>query len=208
MALKRKKEKNEKNIVVALDALGKAIRTMNNYGAKYDDYIDNAAIHGDDARAKQLIKQKIRVYALADQLTTLEGNIKLGAFTSQALSELGKLPAAIAGCKGLLTETPNFAKLGKSITSIFDEMNKSEQELAKLNDILTPKSVSNAPSSLDGMLEDEQTDQFKAEYRAMIARVKSKVSSETVVKVANNDVNNIIDDIDYAGIVAEENKKK
>lgn len=203
----KKKQTNDEKIIAALDALDKSVRNLQKFGAKYDAYIDEAAIRGDDARAKQLIKQKIRVYALVEQLKTLKSNIELGAYTAHAISELGKLPAAIAGCKGLLAESPDFTKLGKSITAIFKDINKSEDELAKLNDVLNPEPVSSISSRLDGVAEDEVSDQFKVEYAAMIERVKGKVAPETV---ANPEATDAVStgDIDYAGIVAEENKKK
>lgn len=203
----RKKQTNDEKIIAALDALDKSVRNLQKFGAKYDVYIDEAAIRGDDARAKQLIKQKIRVYALVEQLKTLKSNIELGAYTAHAISELGKLPAAISGCKGLLAESPDFTKLGKSITSIFKDINKSEAELAKLNDILNPEPVSSISSRLDGVAEDEVSDQFKAEYAAMIERVKGKVASEAVARPETVGAAST-GDIDYAGIVAEENKKK
>lgn len=202
-----KKQTNDEKIIAALDALDKSVRNLQKFGAKYDSYIDEAAIRGDDARAKQLIKQKIRVYALVEQLKTLKSNIELGAYTAHAISELGKLPAAISGCKGLLAESPNFTKLGKSITAIFKDINKSEQELAKLNDILNPEPVSSISSRLDGVAEDEVSDQFKAEYAAMIERIKGKVAPEAVSTPETAGVSST-GDIDYAGIVAEENKKK
>ncbi len=202
----RTKTTNDEKIITALDAIDKSIRNLQKFGAKYDSYMDEAAIRGDDARAKQLIKQKIGVNNLAEQLKSLKSNIELGAYTSHAISELGKLPAAIAGCKGLLAESPDFSKLGKSITSIFNDIGKSEKELAKLNEILNPQPAASISSRLDGVAEDETSEQFKAEYAAMIERVKGKVAPEAVAKPSEN-----IDstgDIDYAGIVAEENKKK
>lgn len=203
----KKKQTNDEKIIAALDALDKSVRNLQKFGAKYDTYIDEAAIRGDDARAKQLIKQKIRVYALVEQLKTLKSNIELGAYTAHAISELGKLPAAISGCKGLLAESPDFTKLGKSITAIFKDINRSEDELAKLNDILNPEPVASISSRLDGAAEDEVSDRFKAEYAAMIERVKGKVAPEAVAAADVADASST-GDIDYAGIVAEENKKK
>lgn len=204
-----KKQTNDEKIITAMDALDKSVRNLQKFGARYDTYMDEAAIRGDDARAKQLIKQKIRVYGLVEQLKTLKSNIELGAFTAQAISELGKLPAAISGCKGLLAESPDFSKLGKSITSIFKDINKSEEELAKLNEILDPKPVQTVASRLDGGNEaqDETSDQFKAEYAAMIERVKSKIAPESISKPEGAEITTT-GDIDYAGIVSEENKKK
>lgn len=202
-----KKQSNDEKIISAMDALDKGVKTLEKFGARYDEYIDQSALRGDDARVKQLIKQKHKVYALAEQLGTLKGNIELGAFTSQAISQLGKIPGAIAGCKGLLAETPDFTKLGKSITAIFKDMDKSEAEIAKLNEILEPRPAETISSRLDGVnvSEEENSDWFKAEYAAMMERVKGKVSPEAV---AHPKAESATGDIDYAGIIDEENKKK
>ena len=203
----KRQSTNDEKIIIAMDALDKAVRNLQKFGAKYDNYIDDAAMRNDDARAKQLIKQKIRVYALIEQLKTLKSNIELGAYTAHAISELGKLPAAIAGCKGLLAESPDFSKLGKSITAIFKDISKSEEELAKLNEILDPKPVESISSRLDGVAEDETSDEFKAEYAAMIDRIKGKVAPKSVSKPEDVGIA-ATGEIDYAGIVVEENKKK
>lgn len=206
-----KKLSNDEKIIAALDAVDKSVRNLQKFGAKYDEHIDKAAMRGDDARAKQLIKQKIGVYSLAEQLSTLKSNIELGAYTAGAMSDLGLLPDAIAGCKGLLAESPNFDKLGKSIKRIFKDMQKPADEISKLNDILdgalSPQSQNvSLASRLDGTAEDETSDQFKVEYAAMMERIKSKVAPEAVAKPAAS-ANAATGDIDYAGIVDEENKK-
>ena len=61
---------------------------------------------------------------------------------------------------------------------------------------------------MDGTAADavEESDQFKAEYAAMVERVKGKIAPEAVSKPDNAEVS-ATGDIDYAGIVAEENKK-
>lgn len=201
------KKTNDEKIIAAMDSIDKAVRMLERYGARYDEHIDAAALRGDDARAKQLIKQKHKVYALASQLNTLKMNIELGAYTAQAISQLGKLPEAIAGCKGLLAETPDFTKLGKSITAIFKDMEKSESEIAKLNEILEPQPVDTIASRLDGtsVSEEENTDWFKAEYAAMIERIKPSVTPEMVTKP---DIEDSTGDIDYEGIIEDEKKKK
>lgn len=207
-----KKLSNEEKIIGALDKLDKSYRDLQKFGAKYDYHIDQAAMRGDDARAKQLIKQKIGVYSLAEQLSTLKANIELGAYTSQVASNLASLPDAIAGCKGLLAESPNFKKLGDSIKRIFKDMQKPADEIAKLNGILdgvlAPQSeASTLTSRLDGVNEEENSDQFKAEYAAMMERIKAKVTPEMISKPVES-VDAATGDIDYAGIVEEENKKK
>ena len=206
-----KKMSNDEKIIAALDALDKSVRNLQKFGSRYDEHIDNAAMRNDDKRAKQLIRQKIGVYSLAEQLQTLKGNIELGAYTAQVMSDLGTLPAAIAGCKGLLSESPNFDKLGNSIKRIFKDMERPVDEISKLNDILdgvlAPKTETSLASRLDGTSEIEESDQFKAEYAAMMERIKAKVTPETIAKPVGS-IEGITGDIDYAGIVEEENKKK
>lgn len=207
-----KRLSNDEKIIATLDALDKSTRNLTKFGARYDEHIDRAALRGDDVTAKKLIKQKIGVYALADQLQTLKGNIELGAYTSQTMADLGTLPNAIAGCKGLLSESPNFDKLGKSIKRIFKDMQRPAEEISRLNDILdnalAPKEEPTLTSRLDGVSPAEETDQFKAEYAAMMERIKAKVAPEAVAKPATTTVDSATGDIDYAGIVDEENKKK
>jgi len=205
-----KKRSNDEKIIVALDSIDKSTRNLQKFGARYDEHIDAAAMRGDDKRAKQLIRQKIGVYALAEQLKALKGNIELGAYTAQVVSDMGKLPDAIAGCKGLLGESPNFKKLGASIEKIFKDMQKPVDEIAHLNDILdsvlSPEPARSLASRLDGETEDERSEQFNAEYAAMMERIKVKVSPETVAKPDAKAADNT-GDIDFAGIIDSENKK-
>lgn len=205
------KKSNDEKILNALDALDASMRQLRKFGAKYDTHIDNAALRGDDVRARKLIKQKIGVYALADQLSTLKSNMELGAYTAKVMSDLGTLPDAITACKGLLSESPNFKKLGDSIKRIFKDMQKPEAEISRLNDILddvlSPGQASTLESRLDGTDFIEDSDQFKAEYASMMERLKGKVASEPVAKPAS-ETNDATGDIDYATLIEEENKKK
>lgn len=208
-----KKLTNDEKIIAALDSIDQSVRNLQKFGAKYDEHIDRAALRGDDKRARQLIKQKIGVYSLAEQLITLKSNIELGAYTAKVASDLGKLPAAIAGCKGLLAESPNFKKVGADIQKIFKDMQKPVNEISKLNEILdgvlSPQDDrSSLVSRLDGVDETENNGQFKAEYDAMMDRIKAKVATETVTKPAETVTVGATGDIDFDGIIAAENKKK
>lgn len=205
--MKKNKSTNEAKIVAAMDAVSKTLRVLTRFSAKYDKCMDEAAILGNNARAKELIRQKNRVSTLIKLLENFESYFELGAFTSSALSELGKLPAALAGCKGLLAESPDFTKLAKSITSIFGDIDEAEAELKKLNDMLSPSLESSKPSRLESVAEEEESDEFKAEYAAMIERIKHKVAPEAVAAPDATRAT-LTGDIDYEGIVSEENKRK
>ncbi|MBR6071813.1 MAG: hypothetical protein IKP77_03150 [Acholeplasmatales bacterium] len=207
----KKKLTNDEKIIAAFDAIDRSVANLQKFGEKYNQHIDNAALRGDDKRAKQLIKQKIGVYNLANQLVTLKNNLELGAYTASVAADLGKLPDAIAGCKGLLAESPDFNKVGKDIKKIFKDMEKPAQEIEKLNNILdetlAPKQEKSLISRLDNENPEENTDQFKAEYAAMLDRIKSQVGKENVAKPQSEDIT-ATGDIDFEGIIADENKRK
>ncbi len=201
----KKKQTNDQKIIAAWDAIDKSVRNLRKFSQRCEIYMDEAAIRGDDARAKQLIKQKISIDTFAKGLEAFKSNMEFGTYKIQAISELGKLNDAIAGCKGLLSESPDFTKLGKSIETILGDINASEAEFAKLNEIFDPKPVESITSRLDGTIADEveQSDQFKAEYAAMIERVKGKIAPETVSKPNGTDVSST-GDIDYEGLMKKE----
>ncbi len=206
----KKKQTNDEKIIAAFDAIDKSVRNLTKFGARYDEYIDQAAMRNDDRRVRQLIKQKHGVHELAEQLEALKSNLELGAFTAQVVADMGKLPAAISGCKGLLDESPNFKKLGDDIKKIFKDMQAPVDEISHLNDILdnvlSPQPESVLASRLDGSSVDEDTDWFKAEYAAMMERVKHKVAPENVAKPAAAPANEATGEIDYEGVMEEENK--
>ena len=151
------------------------------------------------------------MYELAEQLTTLKGNIELGVYTSKVIADLGALPDAISACRGLLSESPNFKKLGSDIERIFKDMKRPVGEINRLNEILddalAPAPSNSLTSRLDGADSFENSDAYKAEYAAMLERIKGKVAGEAVAKPSAIG-NDATEDIDYAGLIDEENKKK
>ncbi|MGN0796852.1 MAG: hypothetical protein ACI4M5_01445 [Christensenellales bacterium] len=205
----KRKQTNDEKIIEALDALDKSMRELRNFGAKFDSYIDDAFIRKDENRAKQLIRQKHSVFALADKLDQTKNNIALGAHTAKVVANLGKLPDAIAGCKGLLKQAPDFKKVGVDSKKIFGDINKTLGELDKLNESLSiatdPKPESRLDDYVGGDSELENLDWFKAERAAAEERIKNRIASERVSKAAPSD--NLTGDIDYAGIIDEENRK-
>lgn len=205
----KKKLSDEDKIINLLDATDRSVKKLQKFAASYDKYIDEAAIKGNDTRARQLIKQKCGVINLSEQLIMLKSNIQLGAYTAQVMSDLSALPAALEGCKGLLSKSPDFKKVGDSITRIFKDMKTPVSELDKLNatldEVLSPELTSSTTSRLDPTPE-EDSDQYKAEYAAMLERIKGTVNPEPVAKPSTNI--EPTESIDFAGLVDEENKKK
>ncbi len=206
----KKKKNSEEIIVEALDALSKSVRNLKNFVETYKKYIADAVSRNDNARIKYLIIQKHGADTLIDNLELLKSNILLGVHGSQAVSGLGKLPAALSSCEGLLAQTPDFSKLGKSIANIFKDIQKSESEIGKLNDILSPKPVISISSCLDGNGGDEveKTDWYKAELAAAVEMANDKIAPIKVATPASESAVLGTGDLDFSGIIAEENKKK
>lgn len=209
----KKKQSNDEKIIGALDAIDKSTRNLENFAKQYDRHIDQAALRNDKNRVTKLIRQKIAVYALINQLQTLKGNIELGAYTAKAISDMGKLPAAIAGCKGLLSESPNFSALGKSIKKVFKDMDISTNQLEELNNILdnvlTPQTESSLDTYSNANGNYANDEQFQTEYAAMLERIKDnpEVGRETITRPAV-DGNYATGTMDFDRIIADENNKK
>jgi hypothetical protein len=188
-----KKWSKDEKIIEAMETLDMFIRNLDAFRNKYDDYIDEAVLCGDDARARQLIKQKIRVSVLIRQFKTFRSDIMLGACTMKAESKLYKLSAIIAEYKGRLTETLN-SELEKSNVSFYVCIEKLEAEIEKFNKEFAVIPIGSIPNRLNEIPEDE----IQAELRDHIpGRMPVQRSKEI----------DITDNIDYKGIVDEENKK-
>ena len=207
----KKKLTNEEKVVLALDTLDKQMKDLRKFGASFDDFIDEAGLHNNKQRVTQLIKQKIGVYAAADRLSILKSNLMLGASSAQLAVGLSTLDAAIAGCKGLLAQTPNFEKLNKNVEKVFKDIQGTSDAVDSLNSVLdqalTPQASSTIASRLDGNYGAEDSEQFKAEYAAMMERIKSQVAGDTVTKPQSATNDSTGDFIDIAGIISDENKK-
>lgn len=203
----KKKADNEK-ILAAMDELGKSVRMLQGYSEKFNEHIDRAFMREDDASVKRLIRQKHGVLALADRLESLKNNIELSAISASAISKLSKLPDAVAGCKGLLTEKPDIAGLNKSISSIFADLRKSESEIGSLVDVLDPQPSENFENWLDGgssNADEERSDWFQAELKAAEMRNMPKLSDNAVVHPEDATATG---EVDYEGIIKEETKRK
>lgn len=203
-------KKNEEKIIAAMDALDSSSAKMRKLADRYLDYIDEAALRGDDARAKMLIRSRLNILNLGKKLESFKLYLESSAITAKVVSDLGALPAALDGCKGLLAESPDFKKLGKSMAKIAKELNAPAEELDRLNAIFEGSLVSGTASTLESRLDaaaaEENDEAFAAEYAAMMERVKRKVAPDSVVEAA--DVAADTGNIDIAGIIDDENKKK
>lgn len=207
--MRKKKQTNDEKIIKTLVAIDKSIRDLGKFKEKYDSYIDEAFMREDEQRVVQLIKQKVRVGKLIDQLGKIKSQIELGAFSAQAISELGTLPEAIAACKGIMSETPNFEKLGKSLLSVFKDIDKSEVELEKLNEILDPKPALSLDSKLGttGTVATKDpfmdTPEYKKEFENLCIRIRPILEGGIPKPDAMP-----TDNMDLASIMRRENEEK
>ena len=89
-------------------------------------------------------------------------------------------------------------------------MNKTSEEIANLNGILDsvlmPETEHTYASIIEGADPIEESEQFKAEYEAMMIRIGKKVSGEPVAKPETGVVG-ATGNLDFDGLMAEENKK-
>ncbi len=201
--MKSKKEKQEEKMFEVFNSLDKSVILMERHASRYDKFIDEAAIKGNDARAKQLIFEKISAINLADMFRTLKSNIQLGALNAKAISSLAGLPSVIEGCKGLLAESPNFSKLGKSIEAVFKDINATGNELNKLNSLVA-QTFQPKPEGMYEPNVEENSAQFKAEYEAMLLRIQPSVT-KTPVSKPTTDVTAPTGEVDFSSIMKEEN---
>ena len=214
---KNKKAKKEEQVIYALDQIDKAAKTLNAMADNYNGLIDEAGLRNDAKRVETLISQKIGVVRLANMFTVLKQNIIASYQTSKSLATLSGLPELINNCRGLLNQAPDFNKLAKSIKGVLEDIQGPTEQLQEFNDIvdsvLIPESESSFKNGIDDLLPKEQTEhseEFKAEYEAMLLRIKPKVQSNKVVKADDlpDEELNTGGLVDYEGIISEENKKK
>lgn len=184
----KNKQTNEEKIISVMNAMDKSVKILKKHGTKYDAVIDQAALRGDDKMAKALIRRKIGVYKLAEQLEFFKATIELGAVNSAVAASLGTLPEALAGCKGLLSASPDFKRVGKDIEKIFSDMLRPMNEIQKLNDtldaIMFPTGNIAIGSDLDPVSNEAEDERFKAEYDAMIDRLRPRVEGSSVAAPA------------------------
>ncbi len=213
--MKSKKEKEleqelerKKALAQAFTEFDMTIRKLDAHAEQMKDSIDSAAIRNDIERVKVLISQRVAICQVSNFLRETKENLMLGVHTAQALASLKNLPGAVSACKGLLSEMPDIEGLKKMSKKVFSDMQKATSVFQPLNDALseavTPKAVYS--SLLDGS-DITESEQYKAEYEAMLERVKSKVAPDPIAKAAESKASNT-GEIDYAGLIDEENKKK
>lgn len=169
----------------------------------YDGWIDEAATLGRDEHSDLLIEEKVDLINFVADLKFLELQMRNGAVTANAFSKLGQIPVAIASCKALLKEGPDFNKLTESISNFHVGLRQAKTSLASLKNSLAGNKfetdnrvvVPRAESSL-----------VKAEKAARELRLMSKKSSQDVAMPKN--VAEKVDILDIDAIIDDVNKRK
>ena len=207
--MKKRKNNPDQIIIEALDALDKSTVTLRNFAPRYDAFIDKALLKNDEKTAKKYINQKLKILDLGDMFETLKGNLQLGACTSKVVSSLGTLPAALSGCKGLLNESPNFAKISSDIRTIFSDIQASSDEISKLNhildDALSPAGTSDLETALGLNNEDiSKNERFQAELAEASMRIHKYDEN---VSAAAPTADLATGEFDISKLIDEENRK-
>lgn len=209
--MKRKEDKKklrDQQIIAGMTSIDMAVRHMQSHAQQYNNWIDKAALSGNDARARSLLARKIRVNKFIKRLEDVKVAVEEGVFTTTAIAKLSDLPGAISACVNIRQEVPDFKKMGDNIKNLFAGLNEAENEIKKLTEILSVEPINNVDIDPDlaGIPQYnpnpiESTPEFKAEYEAMLDRIKPYVGSSKVPQ--NNDTGNI--DID--GLVNDINNE-
>ena len=194
-----------------MNAIDRAVRIMTEYAAKFDGWIDRAALGGDDANAKRLIYRKIKVNAFINQLQNLKNTVEEGVVSSQAIGQLNGLADAIGACVNMSNSNPNFKKIGKDINKLFSGIEDAQDQISKLTEALTPDLEEDI--ELDPRLATpqkpkfsfEESPEFKTEYAKMLERIAPNVGSTPDIadKVADAPTGNL--DID--GLIKKINEE-
>lgn len=159
----KNKQRDEDKIIAALDTLAESISHLSDLSTRYDAHIDSAVKRNDDDSVKQLIKQKMGVNIMIEQLSRLKESIILGACTSKTISEIRKLPGSISDCTTSLSNTANLGKVANDIARIMQDVQKPSDSISAL--------ASSEVKTKSG--DDEATDGFIAEYEAALVRAKA-----------------------------------
>ncbi|MCR4660736.1 MAG: hypothetical protein K5765_01895 [Clostridia bacterium] len=211
--IKNQKAENKQKVVTALTDLDRVISKLQKHVSRYDKQIDAAGLRNDANEVKKLIKQKMNWNHSIKNLAALKEHILFKMQQAEAGSELVSLSGAIAGLKGLDAASPDFDKLNKTIEKVFKDVENPFDKIADINKTLDNVISPEVNSSLyhDDYDPVEDSEEYKLEYDAMLGRIRNQLSDVQNVNPASNDstLNDITTgDVDVAGIVEEENKKK
>ncbi len=165
--------------------------------AQYNEWIDEAAELGQDEYSDQLIEDKLEVSDFVSDLKFMEAQISSSAARAIAIGNLGKLPAAIRACNGLLRKGPNFVKLGKDMAAFQKSLAKAKGSLSDVRKQFVKKDRTIIAKKRD-------SEAVAAEKQARAARLAARVAKGDAVAAKPNDA---IDVLDIGAIIEEENKK-
>ena len=211
--IEKQKEENKQKVVDALTVIDNVIGKLQKHVGRYDKQIDAAGLRNDPNEVKKLIKQKMNWNHSIKNLARLKDQILFKMNQAEAGAELASLSDAIAGLKGLNEASPDFDKLNKTLEKVFKDVDNPFDKIADINKTLDNVISPEITTSLyhDEYDPVEDSEEYKLEYDAMLGRISNQLSQGpkvNPVSAGSTVVDNSTGDIDVAGIVDEENKKK
>lgn len=190
-----------------------ARNSMEQLAVKYDAWIDEAALLGEDEYSDQLIADQVELEEFARDLKFLETRIVEGATTAKAFNSLSRLPAALKACKSLLAQGPDLKKLGKQMATFKKSMDSQRSSLKDLRAELSSSSHDTVYAELFGRKATEDpkiTEKIEDKKRAREARLAEKMAKERA-KSENpvpSEIGSVAGNIDAITAMIDEESKK
>lgn len=188
----QKKQKQLQKVSEGLNTFKQVADKLRSLSATYDQWIDEAAENGLDDYYEQLIAEKVEVQETVMDLDVVYRQILQQATLAVVFSELKTLPSAMKACKGLLSSSPDFKKLGKSMKSFRGYLDKVRLNLHDMRREMMDSAKANLNPALANIVGDVATDpkhqqRIEAERRASEARIAAKyVSGSHAVSISTD----------------------
>ncbi len=209
----QKELENRNQITESVIMIRDARKSVEELSKNYNNWVDEAAMLGEDDYSNQLIEDQVELEEFSRALSFLEVRIMESATTATVFNNLSKLPLAMDACKSLLKRGVNMATLGKQMASFKKMLDNARTQIKDLR-----AELSNAKNPVYTELfgkkisEDPKiTARIAAKKQERELRIASLVGKGMVYPspvITDNDVKEVdhgIDDI--TAMIDEENKK-
>ena len=191
----QKKQKQLQKVSESLNTFKQVADKLRALTGLYTEWIDEAAKNGDDEYSNQLIEEKVENDEIVADLDSLYRQVLQQATLAAVLGELSTLPAAVKACKGLLSASPNFKKIGKSVKSFRSELDKARLSLHEMRQELRGQVKSNynpdffanltSTNAKEAAADPKHRQRLEAEKAARDARLAAGVVSGMVAAPVN-----------------------
>lgn len=205
----------EQKIAEGLATIQEARESVDELAKRYNQWIDDAAVLGEDEYSDQLISDQVELEEFSRNLSFFEIRIREGAVSARAFSKLKSLPGVMESCKSLLKKGLDLPRIGKQMAGFKTSLDKARTSLRDLRSELSA-SKDSVYTDLFGKKTREDPKiaaKIAAKKQAREARLAAKIEEESVTPVESGvgaEVSSIgTTDIDaITAMIDEERKKK